>query len=447
MVNQTQVSQNPIYVSIDIGTTKIVALAARMNKHGKLDIVGHGRTESTGVLRGVVSNIEKTVAAITQAVAEAEQAAGTRFKNVVVGIAGQHIKSLLHTGMVTRANDTEEIRQADIDRLINDIYKMVLPAGDKILHVIPQEFVVDNEQGIMDPVGMYGVRLDGRFQVITGQSTAANNINRCLERSGMKMNGPVLESIASSMAVLTDEEREAGVAVLDLGGGTSDLIIYKDGVIRYTASIALGGNLVTSDVKEGCTIMQNSAEILKVRYGSALADEITEPRIITIPTVTGRVPREVNEQHLAMIIQARMEDIFEAALLEIQKSGFERKLVAGIVLTGGGANLRHVDWLCEEVMGISTRIGRPHETLAQGYNKELSGPDYSTAIGLLLYAMQNNWVTAPVEVAPEPAQVTDPEIIEPLGFEQTTQEPKGALSGWFKGIRDFFESEPDRELD
>ncbi|HMR44751.1 MAG TPA: cell division protein FtsA [Saprospiraceae bacterium] len=239
-------------VALDIGTTKICAVMGRKNEHGKIEVLGVGKVESEGVLRGVVSNIEKTVNAIKEATDKAKRHSGSDFDFVHVGVAGQHIKTLQHRGILTRDNDLTEISQADIDRLINDMHKLVLPPGDKIIHVIPQEFTIDNEQGISDPIGMSGVRLEANFHIITGQITASNNITRCVERSGHKVANITLEPIASAKAVLSEEEKEAGVALVDIGGGTTDLSIFLDGIVRHTAVIPFGGNVITKDIKEGC---------------------------------------------------------------------------------------------------------------------------------------------------------------------------------------------------
>jgi cell division protein FtsA len=384
MNDNLKFNQSDIVVALDIGTTKVCAIAGRKNEYGKLEILGVGKVDSIGVMRGVVTNIEKTVTAIHEAVSAAQRSARTKFNVVHVGIAGQHIKSLRHHGQLIRDNDFTEISQKDINRLITDVYKLVLPPGDKILHIIPQEYTVDSEQGITDPVGMSGVKLEVNFHIITGQISASNNIHRCVERTGLKVADMTLEPIASAIAVLSEEEKEAGVALVDIGGGTTDITIFHEGIIRHTAVIPFGGNVITSDIKEGCTVMQQQAEQLKVKFGSALADEVVQNRIITIPGLKGRDYKEISEKNLARIIQARMEEIFDAVMWEIGNSGFERKLIGGIVLTGGGALLSHIDKLCELNTGKSTRIGVPIEHLAHGYHEQVCSPIYSTAIGLLL---------------------------------------------------------------
>ncbi|NRA51791.1 MAG: cell division protein FtsA, partial [Phaeodactylibacter sp.] len=383
-MSETNVNKSAIIVALDIGTTKICAIAGRRNEYGKIEVLGFGKVASEGVLRGVVSNIEKTVKAIAEAVNMAQRTAGQTFQVVHVGIAGQHIKSLQHRGILTRDSDHTEISRRDIDRLISDMFKLVLPPGDKILHVIPQEYTIDNEQGITDPIGMSGVRLEANFHIITGQISASNNIHRCVERTGLRVANMTLEPIASASAVLSEEEKEAGVALVDIGGGTTDITIFQEGIIRHTAVIPFGGNVITKDIKEGCTVMKPQAEKLKVKFGSALAEEVYDNRIISIPGLRGQDHKEISEKNLARIIQARVEEILDYVIWEIRRSGFDRKLIGGIVLTGGGALLSHIDKLSEYHTGMSTRIGTPIEHLAHGYHEQLSSPIYSTAVGLLI---------------------------------------------------------------
>ena len=427
-----------VAVALDIGTTKVCCIAGRKNAHGKIEILGFGKVHSDGVLRGVVSNIEKTVNAMSEATAYARKSSGIDFNVVHVGIAGQHIKSLQHRGILTRENDHTEISQRDIDRLISDMYKLVLPPGDKIIHVIPQEYTVDNEQGILDPIGMSGIRLEANFHIITGQISASNNILRCVERTGLKVADMTLEPIASAAAVLSEEEREAGIALVDIGGGTTDITIFQDGIIRHTAVIPFGGNVITKDIKEGCTVMMHQAERLKVKFGSALADEVYENRVITIPGLRGRDPKEILEKNLAMIIQARVEEILDYVVWEIRRSGFDRKLIGGIVLTGGGALLNHIDKLAEYHTGMTTRIGIPVEHLGHGYDEQLSSPIYSTAVGLLLKAFEKPELPKVVAKEPKPEEI-------PL-----KQEDPENTSKWFeqlfKKTKEWFEAEPDSEF-
>lgn len=431
--------KNEITVALDIGTTKVCAIAGRADEHGKIEVVGIGKVASDGVLRGVVTNIERTVKSISEAIKEAERGCGQPIKTVHVGIAGQHIKSLQHRGILTRDNAHTEIQKQDIERLIKDMYKLVLPPGDKILHVIPQEFTVDNELGILDPVGMSGVRLEANFHIITGQISASNNIKRCVERCNLHIADMTLEPIASAKAVLSEEEKEAGVALVDMGGGTTDITIFQEGIIRHTAVIPFGGNVITKDIKDGCTVMLNQAEKLKVRFGSALADEVYENRIITIPGLKGQEPREISEKNLARIIQARVEEIFDYVMWEIRRSGFERKLIAGIVLTGGGALLNHIEKLAAYHTGLFTRIGIPVEHLAHGYQENICNPIFSTGIGLLIKGIEERKMGN--ISTPNESKDTDktPEVQIP-----TENTP------WYNRLitqaKEWFEAEPDTEF-
>lgn len=373
-----------IVVGLDIGTTKIVAIVGRRNEHGKLEILGLGRSESIGVTRGVVANIEKTVHSIDLAVQEASQKAGVEIRVVNVGIAGQHIKSLQHRGIRVRSNMDQEIAQEDIDMLVNDMYKLVMLPGEEIIDVLPQEYIVDNEQGIKDPVGMAGIRLEANFHIITGQVAAAKNIDKCVRKAGLNVVDLILEPLASAEAVLSEEEKEAGVVLVDIGGGTTDVAIFQDGIIRHTAVIPFGGNVITEDIKQGCNIIRNQAELLKIKFGSALADESQENEIVSIPGLRGRTAKEISIKNLAHIIQARLEEIIEHIYYEIKNSGYENKLIAGVVLTGGGAQMKHIAQLFEYVTGMDTRIGYPNEHLAKGNSEEVTSPMYATGVGLVI---------------------------------------------------------------
>ncbi|MCB0520406.1 MAG: cell division protein FtsA [Saprospiraceae bacterium] len=439
-------SSQDLVVALDIGTTKVCAIAGRKNEHGRLEILGVGKVESEGVMRGVVSNIEKTVRAISDAIEKAERAAGMEFRVAHVGIAGQHIKSLQHRGLLTRDNLHQEIAQRDIDRLVNDMYKLVLPPGDKIIHVLPQEYTVDDEQGIVDPIGMSGVRLEANFHIITGQITATQNIVKCVERAGLKVANLTLEPIASATAVLSDEEKEAGVALVDIGGGTTDITIFKDGIIRHTAVVPFGGGVITKDIKEGCNVMQSQAEKLKVKFGSALAEEVYENRIITIPGLKGREHKEISEKNLARVIQARVEEVLDYVMWEIRRSGYENKLIGGIVLTGGGALLNHIDKLTSFHTGMSTRVGVPIEHLAHGYSEQLSSPVFATAIGLLLKGIQDvedGKVRYEEMRQPQQPQQQEEEVFEEMAGASTGS---GFFDKIFQKTKEWFQAEPDSEF-
>lgn len=414
-------NKNEIIVGLDIGTTKICALVTTTDENGKLVILGKGIAPSYGVMRGEVANIDKTVDAIKQAVVEAEKTSGFKITNVNVGIAGQHIKSVQHRGILTRDNAQSEITKQDVKNLIKDMHKLAMNPGERIVHVLPQEFFVDTLPAVNDPIGMCGSRLEANFHIITGRVAAAQNIERCVERAGLEMDGLILEPLASAAAVLDVQEKEAGVALVDIGGGTTDLAIFQDGIIRHTCVIPFGGDIITEDIKEGCKIMKNQAEVLKVKYGSALAVACKDNLVISIPGLKGRAPKEISTKNLANIIQSRMEEIFEQVYFEIKASGYAKKLNAGIVVTGGGSQLNHIKQLVEYVTGLDARIGFPNEHLAKGYDKELDHPKFATGIGLVekVYVEEKE---AESKIQPEQ------KLVEPLVEEATTEVSTEATS-------------------
>ncbi len=419
-----------IIVGLDIGTTKIAAIVGRKNEHGKIEILGHGRTESIGVKRGVVSNIENTVNSIKIAVAQAEQTSGVDIKYVNVGIAGQHIKSLQHHGSIIRKNIDEEISQQDIDTLNTNMYNLNMAPGEEIIDVIPQEYIIDAEQGIKQPVGMLGNSLEANFHIIIGQTAAAKNIYKCVRKAGLEVVDLILEPIASAEAVLNEEEKEAGVALVDIGGGTTDIAIFQDGIIRHTAVIPFGGDIITEDVKEGCTIIKKHAEELKVKFGSSLASENRDEEVVAIPGLRGRPPKEITLKNLASIIQARMEEIIDHIYYEIKNSGYEKKLIGGIVLTGGGALLKHLVQLTEFITGMDTRIGYPNEHLAKDVPDEMASPMYSTGIGLVIEGV--------TRLAKEKGKETV-KVDKKKGKPKTERQPR--QTNFLKTIQDWFEKD------
>ena len=378
---------NDISVGLDIGTTKIVAMIGRRNEYGKIELLGTGKAKSLGVHRGVVNNITQTIQSIQQAVDEAIAVSGIKITEAVVGIAGQHIRSLQHSDYITRPNSEEVICEEDLEKLEKQVYKLVMLPGEEIIHVLPQEFKVDGQAEITEPVGMYGGRLEANFHVVVGQVSSIRNIGRCIKSAGLNLAGITLEPLASAEAVLSNEEKEAGVALIDIGGGTTDLAIFKNGIIRHTAVVPFGGNVITEDIKEGCSIIEKQAELLKTKFGSAWPGENKENEIVSIPGLRGRDPKEITLKNLSKIIHARVLEIIEQVFLEIKNYGHEepkKKLIAGIVLTGGGAELKHIKQLVEYITGMDTRIGYPNENLAGDSDQSLSSPQYATAVGLLM---------------------------------------------------------------
>ncbi len=379
-------------VGLDIGTTKIVAIIGKENEYGKIEVLGIGRSKSLGVHRGVVNNITQTIKSIQQAVEQAEANSGLKIGSVVVGIAGQHIRSLQHSDYITRANSEEVINEDDLEKLCNQVYKLVMLPGEEIIHVLPQEYKVDGQAEIKQPIGMYGGRLEANFHVVVGQVSSIKNIGRCIKSAGLDLYNITLEPLASSEAVLSQEEKEAGVALIDIGGGTTDLAIFKDGIIRHTAVIPFGGNVITEDIKEGCSIIEKQAELLKMKFGSAWPGENKDNEIVSIPGLRGREPKEITLKNLSKIIHARVVEIVEQVYVEIKNYGHEeqkKKLIAGIVLTGGGSQLKHLKQLVEYITGMDTRIGYPNEHLAGDSDAEIASPLYATAVGLLMNAVEN----------------------------------------------------------
>jgi cell division protein FtsA len=338
-----------------------------------------------------VNNISQTIQSIQSAINEAENNSNEKIDKVIVGIAGQHIRSLQHSDYITRENSDEVIDIQDIEKVINQVYKLVMMPGEEIIHVLPQEFKIDGQSEIKEPVGMFGGRLEANFHVVVGQVSSIKNIARCVKSSGIDFDGITLEPLASADAVLSREEKEAGVALIDIGGGTTDLAIFKDGIIRHTSVIPFGGNIITDDIKEGCSIIEKQAELLKIKFGSAWPGENKDNEIVSIPGLRGRDPKEISLKNLSKIIHARVVEIIEQVYMEIKNYGHEdqkKKLIAGVVLTGGGSQLKHLKQLVEYVTGMDTRIGLPNEHLAGNNSIEISNPTFATAVGLVMNSME-----------------------------------------------------------
>lgn len=418
-----------IAVGLDIGTTKIVAMIGKKNEYGKLEILGVGKAKSLGVARGVVNNITQTIQSIQQAVEEAENNSGYKINDVVVGIAGQHIRSIQHSDYISRPNAEEVIGEEDIEQLINQVHKLTMLPGEEIIHVLPQEYKINGYETTDEPIGMYGSRLESNFHVVVGQASSIRNVGRCIKSAGLDLSGLTLEPLASSDAVLSQEEKEAGVALIDIGGGTTDLAIFKDDIIRHTAVIPFGGNVITDDIKEGCSIIEKQAELLKIKFGSAWPGENKDNEIVSIPGLRGRDPKEISLKNLSKIIHARVVEIIEQVFNEIKAYGHEdpkKKLIGGIVLTGGGAELKHIKQLVEYITGMDTRIGYPNEHLAGNSDEDLSSPMYATAVGLVMNSLQNNTRSATPEV-PEIKSETSERLQETesiFGKEEPEVEPE-----------------------
>lgn len=434
-------------VGLDIGTTKIVAIIGKENEYGKIEILGTGRSKSLGVHRGVVNNITQTISSIQQAVEQAEVNSGLKIGSVVVGIAGQHIRSLQHSDYITRPNAEEVINDEDLDKLCNQVYKLVMLPGEEIIHVLPQEYKVDGQSEIKQPIGMYGGRLEANFHVVVGQVSSIKNIGRCIKSAGLDLANITLEPLASAEAVLSQEEKEAGVALIDIGGGTTDLAIFKDGIIRHTSVIPFGGNVITEDIKEGCSIIEKQAELLKMKFGSAWPGENKDNEIVSIPGLRGREPKEITLKNLSKIIHARVVEIVEQVYVEIKNYGHEeqkKKLIAGIVLTGGGSQLKHLKQLVEYITGMDTRIGYPNEHLAGDSDEEIASPLYATAVGLLMNALETSAKNAMPELEHQEEELEGVLVEEhaqaSVSGNTMHKERKSIFDKWSEKLKDFLDN-------
>nr|WP_317631646.1 cell division protein FtsA [uncultured Flavobacterium sp.] len=460
-------SKENIAVGLDIGTTKIVAVIGRKNEYGKLEVLGFGQAKSLGVAKGVVNNITQTITSIRDAVTLAEEASGLEIKDVVAGIAGQHIRSIQHTDYIIRHDLEEVIDESDIQSLVVQVQKLALLPGEEIIHILPQEYLIDGSSESKEPIGMAGLRLEANFHVVVGQASSIRNVGRCIKSANLNLHDLTLEPLASSDAVLSSDEKEAGVALIDIGGGTTDLAIFKDGIIRHTAVVPFGGNAITDDIKEGCSIIEKQAEALKVKFGSAWPSNNKENEIVAIPSFRGQDPKEISLKNLSLIIHARILEIIVMVFDEIKAYGYDeqrKKLIAGIVLTGGGAELKDIKLLVEYVTGLDTRIGYPQEHLAQDSPKQLAGPTYATAIGLLMRGLnQNSLASKKMQIEDELTQVSvnsvdqvESQNIESVSETQenqlnttevqtsndvkTTKSSKSFLSGFVDKIKEFIDN-------
>jgi len=454
--------EQPIIVGLDIGTTKIAAIAGRKNEYGKLEILGFGRANSNGVQHGMVLNIDQTIKAIQTALENCYASNPNLVLNeVYVGIAGHHIKSLQTRGDIVRQNTDEEIKQEEIDRLVADQYRTYIPAGDQIIDVIPQEFTVDNFQNIPNPIGYSGVKVGANFHIITGDKNAIRNITRSVDKAGLQTKDLVLQPLASAAAVMCDQDLEAGVAIVDIGGGTTDMAVFYEGILKHTAVIPFGGENITNDIKTGLGVLKTQAEQMKVQFGSALSDEAKSNTFITIPGLRGMAPKEISVKNLANIIQARMSEIMDFVSYHLKQVGLDtRMLNGGIILTGGGSQLKHLIQLTEYVTGLNARIGFPNEHLAGGHIDELAKPMYSTCIGLILkgyndYENNNKQFEETFKkiAVPQSLQQQDPAVEEvterePNEYDKARQRKtlKGFMDSFKIGLIDLFKEEEDAHL-
>ena len=413
-----------IMVGLDIGTTKICAIVASIDEQERIHILGVGKAHSDGLNRGVVVNIDKTVNAIKDAIAQAELASGIQVNSVNVGIAGDHIRSMRSKGVITINNKDNEITAKDVERLLEDCQRIMLPTDQQILHVIPQEFVVDGQDGISDPVGMSGMRMEAEVHIITGLVSAAKNMYRCVEKAGYQVADLILEPLASSYSVLDDEEKEAGVVLVDIGGGTTDLAIFQDNTIRHTAVVAIAGQKVTDDIRLGLSVLDDQAETLKRKHGECYADLIEDDETITVPGIAGRPPKEITKSILAKIVQARMEEILEIVGIEIKRSGYADSMSAGVVITGGGSLIKNICPLANEILGLDAKVGIPLG-ITGGLKEEVNSPIYATGVGLVMHALRSGTANN---------QTMMPSSSKGTNVEQVMQKITERMKSWFKEL-------------
>lgn len=375
-------------VGLDIGTSKVVAIVAEVDSEGSVEIVGIGSHPSRGLKKGVVVNIESTVQSIQRAVEEAELMAGCQIHSVYAGIAGSHIRSINSHGIV--AIRDHEVAQGDVDRVIEAAKAVAIPADQKILHVLPQEFIIDDQEGIREPVGMSGVRLEARVHLVSGAVSAAQNIVKCVKRCGLEVDDIILEQLASSYAVLTEDEKDLGVCIVDIGGGTTDIAVFTDGAIRHTAVIPIAGDQITNDIAVALRTPTQYAEEIKIKYACALTQLASADETIEVPSVGDRPPRRLARQTLAEVVEPRVEELLTLVQGELQRSGYEAMLAAGVVLTGGSARMEGIVELAEEVFHMPVRVGVPQNV--RGLAEVVRNPIYSTGVGLLHFGSRNRHV-------------------------------------------------------
>ncbi|MBR9872383.1 MAG: cell division protein FtsA [Gammaproteobacteria bacterium] len=380
----SSVETENMIVGLDIGTSKVVAIVGKRKMDGTIEVVGIGSHPSRGLKRGVVVNIEVTVQAIQRAVEEAELMAGCRIHSVYAGIAGSHIKSLNSHGIV--AIRDREVTQADIDRVIDAAQAVAIPADQKVLHILPQEFVIDNQEGIKEPMGMSGVRLEAKVHLVTCAVNAAQNIDKCVKRCGLEVDDIILEQLASSHAILTEDEKELGVCVVDMGGGTTDIAVFTGGAIRHTAVIPIAGDQVTNDIAMALRTPTQNAEEIKIKYACALTQLAGAEDTIKVPSVGDRAPRDLSRQALAEVVEPRYEELFTLVQSELRRSGFEDMIPAGIVITGGSSTMEGVVELAEEIFHMPVRLACPQAV--SGMTEVVNNPIYATGVGLLIHGFR-----------------------------------------------------------
>jgi len=428
-----------IIAAIDVGTTKIVVLVGRRDAEGHIEVIGYGRTESKGVRRGAVLNIDEATNSIRTAVQQAEEQSGYKISEAFVGIAGQHIRSERQVCSKYRNSANDPITQEDVDSLVTQMHEVPTQMGEEVLHILPQKYKVDGEDDIKNPVGISGKKLEGDFHIVFGQMAAANNLRRCVENNGIKVKNLILEPLASSTAVLTNDDKELGVALVDIGGGTTDVAVFKNGHICNTAVIPFGGDIITNDIKEGCKILERQAESLKVQCGQAIVTPEIKNKVVAIPGAGGLKAKEISLVNLAEIIQSRMIEVIATVKQILESAGVKDKLGAGVVLTGGGSMLRHLINLFSYGTALEVRIGVPNLHIKTKIESVTTLPSNATSIGLLMMGFENNTTEGlglgQTTKKEEPAEEQPKDGTFVFG-EQSQPEPKAKGKGFMKGLWD-----------
>jgi len=423
-------TDNKTIVGLDIGTSKVVAIVGHQRPDGDIEIVGIGTHPSFGMKKGVVINIESTVQSIQRAIEEAELMAGYDIHSVFVGIAGSHIRSQNSHGVVGTTN--REVTQADVDRVIETAQAVTISADQEIIHLLAQEYAIDDHEGIKEPLGMSGVRLEAKVHLVTAAVNAIHNIEKCVQRCNLDVDGIILEQLASSHAVLSDDERELGVCMVDIGGGTTDIAIFTEGAIKHTAVIPIAGDQVTNDIAMALRTPTKSAEEIKIKYACALTQLADEDHVFEVPSIGDREPQELSRQRLAEVVEPRYEELFSLVLDEIRRSGFEDLIPAGVVLTGGASKMEGVTQLAEEIFHMQVRIASPVNI--KGLSEVMGNPIYSTGVGLIAYGLHNN------DLSRSQASYSGENQAESHGTSATVHDIDSVdtgvvdrIKGWFKG--------------
>lgn len=433
-------SAQEIHVGLDIGTTKVCVVVAAFDPVRKsVEIIGNGVADCDGLKRGVVSNINKTAEAIKVAIERAEQQSGYKLARVVIGVSGEHISTFYTRGIVTTR--TSEITEDDVKRLRDELHQVHVTPDRRILHVIPQDYIIDGQDGISDPLGMSGRRLEANALVITASSSAVENVHKCAERAGLHVDAVVLQSMASSLAVLEDAEKEVGVAVVDIGGGTTDMAIFKDNVLRYVSVIGIAGQRVTDDIITVLGIRNADAESIKVQYGHAIADSILRDEHFQVPGVGGRTPTDLSKSILCQVIEPRMEEIYDFVLARIHESGLSHQLAAGIVITGGSSDLYGAEMLAQRTFRLPVNKGLPRGYSMEGFAREVTTPSHATAVGLALYSIDHEQEFAKSSLPQQ--SIVAPQILSTTAPPQpanTTEQIHVEKRGLLNRVKDWFEN-------